>query len=186
MGETIEIEEREQFGLFYGIDNFKAATFYGIKGGGYEVEIITEHEKLVAVNRDSLAIKILRDYIDRYEEIKESRTEFEKKWNIVDCDYLGQPITEYEVNMAESYSCYAAGCVLGSGILALYPSFILGYVAGGGDFTDFEVDNPTVVLITFVAAMATNIIIGALIGRKIDKNKVLKTIKKARKPRVVE
>ena len=82
VGETIDPEERKQFNLFQGIDDFKAAHFYSIEGGGYEVEIITEREKLRAANMDPKAIEIMQDYINRYEEIPSSTPSCLIAWSV--------------------------------------------------------------------------------------------------------
>jgi len=182
VGETIDPEEREKFDLFHGIEGFKSAMFYEIPDGGYEIEIITEQTKLVAVNRDTKAIPIMRDYLNRYEEIKDSTSAFEEKWQIVDYDDMGQPITRDEVHQAQqNYGCCISVSLFG----------ILGFVSGGfvgaisspsldiGDFAYYTITG------AFIGGFVSGVI-GLLIGSIIDRNNALKAIKEARKPRVVE
>ena len=182
VGETIDPDERERFGLFTGIEDFKAATFYGIEDGGYEVEILTTNKKLVAVNRDPKGIEILSNYIDSYTEMQYSKEDFEKKWKVVDYDYLGQPITEYEVYGNKKLS-YSTCCGTGLGLLGIIP---VGWIAlsKGSVGSDIRMDDTI-----FVVGIALCYVVGMLIGSIIDKNvvlKTLKTIKEARKPKVVE
>ena len=184
VGETIEPEEREQFDLFHGIDEFKAAIFYSISDDGYEVEILTENKRLAAVNRDSLAITVLRDYINRYEEIQGSKADFEEKWKIVDYDNLGQPITQYEVTQIRSrrFCCSGgisggiAGC-LGGGLILIPIMVIL-------DMNDIISEEDAEGGAFY--GMAISAVLGAWLGPKIFSNTALKAIKESRKPRVVE
>lgn len=191
VGETIDVEEREKFDLFHGIEDFKSAMFYGIPDGGYEVEIITEHSKLVAVNRDTNAIPIMRDYIDRNEEIKDSTAAFEEKWEIVDYDDIGQPITRDEVNRVKRYYNYRIGCCVGGCLLGLVPSAILGIVVAGSSWPwpYMPLEDPThpeAGVIVFIAGLTVSAGLGALLGNKFERSKALKAIKMGRQPRVAE
>lgn len=182
VGETIEPKEREQFGLFHGIDDFESAVFYSIMGGGYEVEIITQDSKLIAINRDFRAVTIVRDYIDRYDEIQESRKAFEKKWRIVDYDDLGFPITHDEVSpLRRRYTPYLFG--VGCCLIGYYPSLALGGAIGWGTEQEEGVD---VAIGVWAAGLIASAATGLLVGFIIDRSKPLKAIKDARKPRVVE
>ncbi len=182
VGETIEPNEREQFGLFHGIDDFKSATFYSISHGGYEVEIITEDFKLVAINRDFQAVAIVRDYINRYDEIQESQQSFEKKWRIADYDDLGFPITHDEVSpLRRRYTPYLFGascCLLG-----YFPSL---YIGGGIGWSAGQEEGIGIAIGVLVGGLIASTVIGLLTGYIIDRNKPLKAIKEARKPRIVE
>ena len=192
VGEVIDLEEREKFDLFHGIEDFKAATYYEIRDGGYEVEIITEHSKLRAVNRDINGIQIIRDYIDRYEEIKDSASAFEEKWQIVEYDDLGQPITQDELNRVKGHGWIMGGC-LGC-LLGFFPALVLG--AAVADATeddtdglpssdpDFHISGPGVM--TLIMSWATFAMLGALSGDSVDRGKALEVIKRGRQPRVVE
>lgn len=177
--ETIDSEEREQFDLFPGIDGFKSAMLYGIAEGGYEIRIITENKKLVAVNRDSLVIMILRDYINRYEEIQNSKGDFEEKWKIVDYDNLGLPITQHEINRIRKPGSGAmwggsTGCLVG-----FFPSLVLGRTVGENISEDYGFP-------TFLTSWGISLVTGALLGEKSFRNNALKAIKESRKPRNVE
>jgi len=187
VGETIDAEEREQFDLFHGIEDFKSAMFYVIPDGGYEVEIITEHSKLVAVNRDTNAIPIMRDYLDRYEEIKDSTSAFEEKWEIVDYDDMGQPITRNEVNRVKSHD-YRIGCGVVGCLLGLIPSAFLGFLVAGAEMNispwGGELEHPEVGVIAFIAGLTVSTVLGALLGNKFESSKALKAIKMGRQPRV--
>jgi hypothetical protein len=182
VGDTIDPGEQEQFGLFPVIEDFKAATFYGIEGGGYEVEILTVNKKLVAVNRDPKGIEILRNYIESYAKMQYSKEDFEKKWKVVDYDFLGQPITEYEVYGNKKLS-YSTCCGTGLGLLGIIP---VGWIAlsKGSVGSAMGMDDTI-----FVVGIVLCGVVGMLIGSIMDKNvalKTLKTIKEARKPKVVE
>ena len=181
VGETIEPEEREKYNLFKGIDNFKTAMFYDIADGGYEVRIITENKALVAVNRDSLAVMILRDYINRYEEIQDSKREFEKKWKIVDYDSLGLPITQYELNQIRKPGSGmliggATGCVGGFFVFLALAELIGEHGEVGGGVGD----------VVFFSGWALSTAAGAWLGEKIFRDRALRAVKEAREPRVVE
>ena len=99
VGEIVNDEERLHYNLFPEVEDFESAQFYEIPEGGYDVEISTEHQKLIAYNRNRDAVLILREYINRYEIIKDSISLFEEKWGIVDYDTLGQPITQDEIRI---------------------------------------------------------------------------------------
>ena len=189
VGETIDPEERKQFALFNGIDDFKAAHFYDIKGGGCEIEILTVHQKFAAINRDENAIMMIRDYISRYEEIKESKERFEEKWEIVAYDTLGFPITKSEINRY----CHPAaswGCGIGSGL------FIIGcsiFVATSiGLRTLFEPATPAeereqniVLAVGALLGIATGAVVRTAI-KSSDELKSIALIREAREPRAVE
>ena len=123
VGETIDSEERVQFGLFPGIADFRSATFYMISGYSYGVEIATDKARFVSVNLDPKATYVLADYIDRHEEIRSSIREFEDKWQIVGYDDIGQAITRHELNMIRHTR---RNWYIGGGIGA-----VVGCLAGG-------------------------------------------------------
>lgn len=185
VGETIEPDEREQFDLFHGIDEFKAAIFYSISGGGYEVEILTENKRLAAVNRDSLAITVLRDYINRYEEIQGLKADFEEKWKIVAYDELGFPITSYEArsvkNRAMPWIC-GGGCLL----LGALPIALLTMVIGGGSPSGEGDMNWTAGSIVIISGVAGSILAGSVLGNKISNHGAVNKVKESRKLRTVE
>lgn len=185
VGESVDAEEREQYTLFPGIEKFIAATFRGLMNGGFEIEIVTEDEKLVAVNRDSLAIELLRDYLNRFNEIQESKASYEKKWGIVDYDTLGLPITQREinrVNMGYFAGNFATGCCL----VGFVPMTLLALRVGGFDYWTFQMDSPVLSYLTLIGGLALSVTLGYYRGKKVDQEQTLKRIKKAREPRVVE
>lgn len=185
VGEEIDPEERRKFDLFGGIVDFKTATFYGIEEGGYNIEIITEDKKFLAVNRDPMAVEILRDYIDRFEELENDRLPFEGKWQIIDYDTLGQPITQREVN---NRSNRGAACLFGGiagGLLGFFPSLYLGFAIARGRSDILEKEFGTIFTVIAVG-LVTSVIAGAAMGSEIGKGNTIKKIKESRKPRVVE
>jgi hypothetical protein len=108
VGEVIDADEREYFNLLSSeiyvrpvTYRYETAALHAIAFGGYEVRISTANNTLVVVNRDTRGIEILRDYIDNYETVVESRQAFEEKWGIIDYDPLGQPITKDEMLLTE-------------------------------------------------------------------------------------
>ena len=98
VGDTIDAVEGEQFVLFQQVDDFEAATFYEIDEGGYEVSMMAGGKEFVAINRDAMAVEILRYYVDNHAEIIESRQVFEKKWGVVAYDTFGIAITKREIS----------------------------------------------------------------------------------------
>jgi len=144
VGETIDAGEGEQFDLFTEIGEFKEARFFAIKGGGYEIEIVTESQKMHAVNMDPNAVEIMRDYIGRYAEIKGDRASFENRWAIIDYDTLGVPITENEVKLAikQSHGRAIGGCIAGCGGFSL-----LGFGIGVGIARSSSGDTPEVAFV---------------------------------------
>ncbi len=190
VGEIVDPEEREKFDLFHGIAEFKSATFYEITDGGYEVEILTEQAKLVAVNRADEAVTILRDYFDRYEEICESRKEFEEKWDIIDYDDLGQPIMWDEYDDLYGVRSYFRGCCPYGGIFSIVGGAIGLLIVLETVVLEYDVD-PALVLAagTMIGVLGGGIIglvVGKVIGGKPESDKIVATIKQAREPRVVE
>lgn len=188
VGEVIDAEEREQFDLYSVISDFKSATFYAIQEGGYKVEIIAGDKMLIAVNRDSQAIALLRDYIDRYDEIQGSRDAFESKWKIIDYDTLGQPITSNEVRSVRKTS-YSCGCAGVSWLVGLVPNFLFSFVAIGGLTIDMfgtsgnGLARPVPAWISFILINIGTAATGALLGNRFDNNAALDAIKEARQPR---
>lgn len=178
VGETMDPEERERYGLFQQVSGFKTAAFYGIEGGGFEIHLMTESEKLKAVNRDPSAIDILRDYIDRYDEIRESRTAFEVQWKIVGYDDLGLPVTQHEVDRVKNITG-CIGCAGGAGISVVFASCFL--------IIPKALDNPVwAELIAAGTVLIMSGVVGVIIGRRIDRGAALRAIKEARKPKIVE
>ncbi len=112
--DVLDVMERVQYDLFPNVDFFAEARFFDIGSGGYVVEISAGSARFVSVNRDPSAIDIIRYYIDNYELVKRNRTAFEKKWQIVGYDDLGQPITNNEIEKMGLLGS-TGPCLLGAG-----------------------------------------------------------------------
>ena len=181
VGETIDSEERQQFDLFPEIEGYKSAMLYDIAEGGYEVRIQTESTRLVAVNRDSLAVIILRDYINRYEEIQNARDDFEENWKIVDYDNLGLPITQYELNRIRKPG---SGRMIGGATCCI--GGFLTSIALAELSVERELVSEDVADIAFFGTWVISTATGAILGEKILRDNALKAIKESRKPRIAE
>jgi hypothetical protein len=190
IGEIVDAEERVRFGLFKGVEGFESASFHSIMQGGYEVLIRTTNGTFIAVNRDSQAVKILRDYIDSYETVLSWSNTFEKKWDIIDYDEIGFPITKNEVRL---YSNPSASCACGAGSAAavIGASVFIGalsIMSGGFLFhepTDEEIRRANIIL-------GAGIIAGVAAGLMVHHwqntermSKALEFIKDARRMRAV-
>lgn len=185
VGDAIDATEREKFDLLHGIEDFVYAEYYSILDGGYAVEITTDDAVYKAVDRDERAVEILRDYINRNEEIRANRKQFEEKWNIVGYDTLGQPITRNEVNAVRLLYAGAVGGVL-AGAIAFVPSVLIGLWACGYDlFTGCE-RSEVFGYAGFFSVFLLSIYAGASLGNKIDRGSALGSIRKAREPIIVE
>ena len=187
VGEVIDAGEREQFDLFPGMTDFNSATFYEIVEGGYKVEIMAADKIFAAVNRDSQAVEILRDYIDSYEEMQGSAEAFERKWKIIDYDTLGQPITSNELRSVRR-NFYSGGCAGGLWLVGLIPNLLLSFVVIGGyeySFWSGESDFPRPIpaWISFILINFGTAVTGRIIGKRLDDNTALNAIKEARLPR---
>jgi hypothetical protein len=180
IGNDIDAREREQLELFPDIDGFELAIFYNIAGGGYEIRITTEYGKLVAVNRDSFATEILRDYANRHEEIQHSKKGFEEKWKIVDYDALGLPITEYELNVVASPGF---GKMIG-GTACCLGSFLTGFIIASIS-AENEIISETAGNVLLVAGGLISTGLGVIYGEKVLRRRAISAIKESRKPRVV-
>jgi hypothetical protein len=197
VGEAVDLEERDKFGLFQGIKDFKEAKFYSSAGGGYEVQIETETQKLIVLVRSSNEFLILREYIDRYEEIQESREEFEAKWQIVDYDDSGFPITVNEVNRhrgvgSSALACCGTGTVItGLSLLVALGIAMSDFITlGPGPSPEEKRRNSFTATIVLIAGTALGVLLGVLVGNSVKKSiseeEALKSVKEARKPHVVE
>jgi len=189
VGDTIDPEESERFDLFAGIENFERAQFYEMEDGGYIVEITADGEKLAAINGDQDAVAILRDYINRYEEINTDRPAFIRKWNILDYDILGVAITAQEVMLAKEQNrsrarkSGCAGCV-GVSLIGL---IVAGGIAGSdGSGSDI---GPALTAIAVGVALGVMALVGLVVGGTViavtygrKEADFLEMIKEARKP----
>ena len=180
VGDHIDNIERQKYMLFPNIDGFIEAVVYE-HPPGWMWEIVTEEERLVALNEDPEALLILMDYVERHEEIVESRLEFERTWNIVDYDILGQPITQKEVDrvVRKWIILPVLGGCLGGGCLGALLGAALTLES------DLTVDDHAIAISAAVGAMAgagTGILSGILSRRRVAINR----IKRGRKPRVLK
>ncbi|MDH4212198.1 MAG: hypothetical protein OEV79_12210 [candidate division WOR-3 bacterium] len=190
IGETIDPEERRQFDLFHGIEAFKEARFFALANGGYVLEITTDDEKLVSVNRHQDAIIVLRDYINKYEEINADRAAFTRRWRVLEYDTLGIPITESEVRqLVERSRRYAvigclACCAVPTG-LGLWAAFDANRSEDNGIGAAIE---GTMGLLAGYAAVLVGVTSGVVVYFMTYKNakSCIQAIKELRKPRPVE
>ncbi len=200
VGDTIDSEEREHFGLFLPeirvgsvTYQYEEAVIYSIPGGGCEIRLATLSDTLLVVNKDPRAIDILRDYIDNYDIIAESRESFDVKWRIVDHDYVGLPITEREINTTKDYFIAEQKMVARStNRKILFWSAAAGFLFGGAAFAvvlaaDREFETSTqdefgcgaalekematwmVASCVSTGVWLTSTLVGALIGRAREK-----------------
>ena len=193
VGDVIDSNEREIYELFPGVGGFIRAVSYLHPSGGYQWEIFTERENLVAVNRDPKAMVILADYIERYEDVTEFRSEFEEKWNIVDYDELGHPVTQEEVDHVVQgikrlenrmiVGLVTTGCLSGA-LLGCAIGFRTHSQVGYHAYPDIEISQEAIA-IGAAAGTAAGFVIG-LLARSGNGEKALETIKEGRRPRVME
>ena len=185
VGELIDAEERKQYGLFWGIVGFQSAVVYDIIEGGYVLEVVTKNDNYVVINRDPQGLDILRDYMDRHEEVKQSTEDFKKKWKILDYDKTGLAITEGEVNSVKGLG-FTIGCAtIGTvSTIALGAYFLLALgVAVSLSHRDQNLTGFTVIL---VVGLITGIAGSIMSGAQADRAHAISRIKEARKPRAIE
>lgn len=192
VGEVIDKTEKEKYNLFWEIEGFQEAVFHPVVGGGYEVEIITETCRMKAVNRDSNAIMILRDYNSTYDATYEGRLAFMSRWDIIDFDGMGFPVTKDEV---EKYSLKlgCAGpttCVLGGAGYFVGMYFLLRFAAMS-TISPFSEPSIAAALLLF-GGMILGIAGAFLLFRPMSRiknpsiNDPLWQIKSARQPCIIE
>lgn len=208
VGETIDSVEREQFNLFPGIEDFESAVFYKTAEYGYLVEIVTKDKTFHVRNCDDNGIEIMRAYVDDYDKNQQAitklvenrkveryirdtipiyekiKTPFEEKWDIVDYDGLGLPITKGEItkfNEHRNARLYSVGCCL--------PTCIIGGLFTGMAMYNDSWNGESTATPFFLAGAGASIAgaaIGYIVGKKIDEKQTITAIKEARKPRIVE
>lgn len=131
VGDRIDAIERQTYDLFPDIDSFVFADLYKHPSGGYHWKIQINNEKYIASNKNPQAAQILTDYIVRHEEAIWSKTDFERTWNIVAYDMLGQPITQYEVyNTKTLLQKQKSSMVMGSACIGCCLGGTLGFFIG--------------------------------------------------------
>jgi hypothetical protein len=120
VGDEIDLDERDRYGLFNNINDFVSASFYERpkQEKGCKIVLITRDKRYVSWNNDPLTPTMLRDYIEHYDSISLSLAGYEEKWQIVDYDTLGLPITQAEISAVSSIKGACLGTSAGLGMLA--------------------------------------------------------------------
>lgn len=177
---VIDAEKREQLDLFPEIEGFEEARLTVANSGGYDMEVKISGDRFSGINEDAVAVAVLCDYIANFEEYRESRQTFEKKWKIVDYDDLGFPITSYEVTKTRGRVLpylFGGGCLL----LGALPIALLTMVIGGGSPSGGGNMNWTAGSIVIAGGAAASIALGAMIGNKISNHGAVERIRESRK-----
>jgi len=198
VGDDIDDIERQTYTLFPNIDGFVKAVLYEHPRGGYEWEIFTGEARLVARNEDPQTVLILGDFIERHDQIFESNLDFERTWDIVDYDVLGQPITRKEVERVIEQLKKRKGCgMVGSGMSCCLLGGLCGMLIGYSTRERPQYPDPdwwwqnledipeVAIAIGAVAGAIGGFYVGALMIRS-DAEQAMKIIKEARKPKVVK
>lgn len=81
VGEMIDLEERNRFGLFSGVEGFRSARFFRLPDGGCILKIThldetTGREQVKWVPRTESEKKQIGEYVDHFEEIQAGEYEF--------------------------------------------------------------------------------------------------------------
>lgn len=187
VGASIDKKESNEYALFRNIPDFERATFYSLKEGGYLIEIQTTTDTLISVIQDKGMASILRDYLDRYDEVRLNRESFEKKWSIVSYDEQGIPITENEMSgYHKKLYCCAAGSCLGGGAVGFVTGVALEVISSDIDILNTEEENKRQFVSGFAGA-AAGAVAGYFIGNSFDnriaKGSIVREIKKSRTPK---
>jgi hypothetical protein len=181
IGDVLDAMEREQYELFPSVDSFDEARFFAIGGGGYVVDISAGSRRFVSVNRDPSAIKIIRYYIADYELIKSNRAAFEKRWQIVGYDDLGQPITDTEIEnmglMGSTGPCLLG--VAGGGCVGLFTGCAIGSYVYGYNIWAGETENESPVY--FIVGTVGGALAGGALSAYLYRRKVIQNIKDSRR-----
>jgi len=192
VGEVIDLEERNRYDLFRGIEGFQSARFYTMQEGGLIAKIETSEQMLAALNHDSLMQGILKEYIDNHEWVKDNKDLFERKWKIVDYDTIGFPITKNEIAAISirgapvGCGCVAASCIGGG-------TFLVAVLTALSIYTDpnppsSEEENrlfTTIFVVGAVAAVGVGTVVGVYTNRN-NREEAMEIIKESRVPRIVE
>lgn len=186
IGEAIDAEERDAYDLFPYVAGFEEARIYAIPDGGYEVVMVTDHGEYVAVNRDLRAQQLLKDYFSRYGTPHYSRHDFERRWHIAGYDVLGFPITDAEISRNMKPWCLMGG-TLGCGVASFGISLAIVAMAALSEISSQDAgENDELYWASVIGGTVAGMFTGALVGRAIEKQRVLNAIKEARKPRVIK
>jgi hypothetical protein len=189
VGEIVDAEERSKYDLFKGIDDFEQARFYAIEEGGLCAEIQTAHYTMVSVFRESQMRIMLKEYIEKYESMQTSRELLETKYDIVDYDALGFPITRAEVarfsNLLMNCGCILASAGAVAGIFWLGAVGVLWSSIFSPNWEEEEERAENLFVIGIGAGIVAGGLTGLIVGA-FDKNKGVDIIKASRMPRVVK
>jgi hypothetical protein len=86
VGEVIDVDEREKYGLFLDFPCFESAVFLQIADGSYRIRVTYEKEgkkRHQTIGQSLRDIKMLQDYVEHYDEItgsEDARQAFREKW----------------------------------------------------------------------------------------------------------
>ena len=158
VGEVIDAEERERFGLWPEIKGFKSATFFQLPDGSYVAEVTYEkdgEEKKDRTPQSELSIASLKDYIENYDETETQHyvPDVEKEKLVKpSMKNLVKPPTNFGKITVEILGGFGAGTLIGIG----------GALIGYQDMDDHEMLSvaPVGPILGFVIAYP----IGATIG----------------------
>ncbi|MEO0094929.1 MAG: hypothetical protein ABIL46_06110 [candidate division WOR-3 bacterium] len=135
VGESFDFTEARKYNLFPKVKDFVEARLYKIEPGYFELEVITKSAKYNAVYGEEQLPAILKDYIENYNEISKSDTNFKKRWNIMAFDDQRLPITINEVEkIAKDHIFYSNPCLMGT-TGAFVGAMIGGCIAGAYYYT---------------------------------------------------
>lgn len=180
IGEVLDIEEREHYGLLSGIDNFREARIYGQPDSSFALEITTKKNKLIAYYQNPLIIGILIEYIQKFDSIPDTWEMLERKWKILDYDDLGLPITADDINRYKNHF----SCCISGGCLASTIGGVLG-AAINGTLDDSGWEDLSTIAAALGGCLA-GFPVGAIAGYFYEDKYVFKRIKEARRMYVVE
>ena len=189
VGEVIDAEERTYYNLFQGISGFQEAVFFRVSNYGFDAVITTDAHTYVYSNRDSVAVDILREYIERYEDPHFMPKMFEQKWKVVAYDDLGFAISHHEISRLTSYSTAAVygmcGFVVGGCI-----GFYIGYESTEKEYDAFcggDVPVSCHLMITgFVAGGCGGWLSAVFIAGSREKAKAIQRVRLYRQPQILE
>lgn len=189
VGDKIDLDESAHYGLFSNITDFVSAEFYHRPPPEkrYKIVIVTQRTQYIAYNNEPNTLSMLRDYIEHYDSIAVTQTGFEEKWQIVDYDTLGLPITQGEVNQIASMSPNAKGACLSS---AMGFGCLFGCLMGGESksdtwLSDWDLDWVEDAALGSVIGMSLGALGAVVLIKTIEegnRSKALLSIKEMRKP----
>ena len=188
LGDAIDLDERDQYGLFSNITDFVSAEFYYMPPPEkrYKIVIMTQYRQYAAYNNDQNTLLMLRDYIEHYDSISVFREGFEEKWQIMDYDTLGLPITKAEVDSQSRMSTDSKGMCISSAMgLGCLSGCLMGAEHEDTGIADWNFEWMEDAVLASIAGMSVGAL-GAIIMIKTiedgNRSKALGKIKEMRKP----